>query len=155
MVDAIDEREMAVIDIHNTFIQTVVEDEKKRVIICIRGMLVDMPVKIAPEVNKPYVTTDKRGNKQLLVECLNAVYGTMVASLLYYQKFINSLKDNGYKMNPYDPCMWNKTIKGSQCMIFLALVDKIGKARTVISSCEKPMEGYKVKIYGRMQLLFT
>lgn len=77
----------------------------------------DMLVKIAPEVYGPHMTTDKRGNKQLLVECLNALYGTMVASLLYYQKFTNILKENGYKMNPYDPCVWNKTIKGSQCTI--------------------------------------
>lgn len=41
----------------------------------------------------------------------------MVASLLYYQKFTNSLRENGYKMNPYDPCVWNKTIDGEQCTI--------------------------------------
>ena len=80
MVDAEEEREVAVIDVPNAFIQTVVEDQTKRVIIRIRGMLVDMLVKIAPEVYKDYVTIDKRGNKQILVECLNALYGTMVAA---------------------------------------------------------------------------
>ena len=91
MVDAIEEREVMVIDVPNAFIQTVVEDESKRVIIQIRGMLVDILVKIAPDVYKDYASVDKRGNKQLLVECLNALYGTMVASLLYYQKFTMSL----------------------------------------------------------------
>ena len=76
-------------------------------------MLVDILVKIASEVYSPFVTTDRRGNKQILVECLNALYGTMVASLLYYQKFTTSLKENGYTMNPYDPCVWNKTIDGN------------------------------------------
>ena len=83
----------------------------------IRGMLVDMLVKISPEVYSNYVTTDKKGNKQLLVQCLNALYGTMVASLLYYRKFTHSLKCKGYTMNPYDPCVWNKTIDGKQCTI--------------------------------------
>ena len=46
MVDAIEEREIMVIDVPNAFIQTVVEDESKRVIIRIRGMLVDILVKI-------------------------------------------------------------------------------------------------------------
>jgi hypothetical protein len=46
-----------------------------------------------------------------LVECLNAIYGMMVASLLYYRKFARSLKIQGYTMNPYDPCVWNKMIK--------------------------------------------
>ncbi len=41
-----------------------------------------------PEVYKDYVTTTKKGNKQLLVKCLNELlYHTMVAALLYYQKF--------------------------------------------------------------------
>ena len=61
--------------------------------------------------------TDRKGNKQILVECLNALYGTMVASLLYYEKFTKSLKANGYEMNPYDACVWNKVIDGKQCTI--------------------------------------
>jgi hypothetical protein len=80
-------------------------------------MLVDILVKIAPEVYKSYVTVNKKGEKQILVECLNALYGTMVASLLYYNKFTNSLKEKGFKMNPYDACVWNKNINGKQCTI--------------------------------------
>jgi len=117
VIDAVEERETAVIDIPKAFIQTVVTDKEKRVIIRLRGMLVDMLVKIAPAVYKDYVSTNKRGEKQLLVECLNALYGTMVASLLYYQKFTTSLLNDGYKMNPYDACVWNKTIRGKQCTI--------------------------------------
>ncbi len=56
-------------------------------------------MKIAPEVHEAYVTTNIKGNKQILVECLNALYGTMVASLLYYEKFTKSLKNNGYEVN--------------------------------------------------------
>ena len=117
VVDAIENCHTTVIDIPNAFIQTVVEDKKRRVIIRIRGMLVDILIKIAPEVYQSYVTTDRKGNKQILVECLNALYGTMVASLLYYEKFTKSLKDHGYKVNPYDACVWNKSIGGKQCTI--------------------------------------
>jgi hypothetical protein len=52
-----------------------------------------------------------------LVKCLNAIYGTMVASLLYYHKFTRSLKNQGYVMDPYDPCVWNKVIKKKQITI--------------------------------------
>lgn len=48
------------VNVPNTFIQTVVEDKNKRVIIRIRGMLVDILVKIAPELYKDYVTLDKK-----------------------------------------------------------------------------------------------
>ncbi len=65
----------------------------------------------------PYVSTDKQRKKQLLVECLNTIYGMMVASLLYYCKFTRSLKNQGYVMNSYDPCVWNKMIEKKQITI--------------------------------------
>ena len=122
-IDAKENRESAVVDIPNAFIQTVVEDEKDKVVIRIRGMVVDMLVKIAPEVYSPYVTYDKKGNKQLLVICLNALYGTMVASLLYYKKFTTSLKSKGFTVNPYDSCVWNKIVNGKQLTIVFHVDD--------------------------------
>ena len=91
-------------------------------IIKIQGFLVDMMIEIAPKVYKPYVNTDKKGVKQLIVQCLNAIYRTMVASLLYYHKLSKSLTDTGFKFNPYDPCVTNKMIKGNQ-MTFCFHVD--------------------------------
>jgi hypothetical protein len=96
-------REVTVIDIPNAFIQTRVEDEGNMAINKICGVLVDILVKIAPDVYKSYVTTDKKGTKQLLVQCPNALYGTMVASLLDYRKFTKSLTSVRFKINPYDP----------------------------------------------------
>jgi hypothetical protein len=74
-------------------------------------------VEIAPDVYHPYVTKDKKGVKQLLVQCQNALYGTMVASLLYYRKFAKSLTDTDFVFNPYDPCVANKMIEGEQMTI--------------------------------------
>ena len=50
IIDAEEERDVAAIDIPNAFIQTRVEDEKDMVIIRVRGVLVDMLCKIAPDV---------------------------------------------------------------------------------------------------------
>ncbi len=72
---------------------------------------------IAPKVYSQYVTMGKKGDKQLLVECKNAIYGTMVAASPYYRKFAESLEMNEFIMNPYDPCVWNKIINGKQCTI--------------------------------------
>ncbi len=118
MIDAKENQDVATIAIPNVFIQTVlVEDSKDRVTIRIQGLMVDILETIEPIVNGLYVTFDKRGNKQLLVECLNSIYGTMVASLLYYRKFTTSLSKEGYHMNPYNPCVWNKMIDGKQITI--------------------------------------
>jgi hypothetical protein len=38
----------------------------------IRGILVGIMVEIAPDVYKPYVSKDKKGMKQLVVQCQNS-----------------------------------------------------------------------------------
>ncbi len=100
LVDVQENRDIAIVDILNAFIQTVVENDEDKVVMMIRGHMVDVLVKVAPRVYGPYVLTNKQGRKQLLVECLNTIYGMMVASLLYYCKFTRSLKNQGYVMNP-------------------------------------------------------
>jgi hypothetical protein len=94
-----------------------VEKENDMASIKIRGILVDILVEIAPDVYKSYVSREKKGTKQFLVQCQNALYGTMVASLLYYQKFVKSLLDIDFVINPYDPCVANKNIVGEQMTI--------------------------------------
>jgi hypothetical protein len=74
IIDAEEGRDIAVIDIPNAFIQqTRVKDEKDMAIIKIRGVLVDILVEIAPDTYKSYATTDKKGVRQLLVQCQNAL----------------------------------------------------------------------------------
>jgi hypothetical protein len=117
IIDAEDGRDVAVVDIPNAFIQTKIENESDMAIIKLRGILVDMLLDIAPNTYQPFVTTSKAAEKQLIVQCKNAIYGTMVASLLYYKKFSKSLISYGFEFNPYDPCVANKMIDGSQLTI--------------------------------------
>jgi hypothetical protein len=96
LVDAQENCDVALVDIPNAFIQMVVENNEDKVVMRIRGHMVDVLLKVAPSVYGPYVLTDMQGRKQLLIKCLNAINGTMVASLLYYCKFTRSLKNQGY-----------------------------------------------------------
>jgi hypothetical protein len=66
IADAEEERDVAVNDIPNAFIQTRIDKEEDMAIIKIRGVLVDMLLDIAPDIYQPYVTTDKKGIKQLV-----------------------------------------------------------------------------------------
>ncbi len=93
IIDVQEDRDVAMVDIPNAFVQTVVskEDAEHRVTVRIREPLVDVLVLIAPDVYGPYVSTTKTGQKVLFVECLNAVYGTMVAALLYYKRFLSKV----------------------------------------------------------------
>ena len=88
-------------------------------------MLVDILVKIATDVYKDYVKVNNKGEKQILVECLNALYGTMMASLLYYQKFTARLEKAGFEINPYDPCVWNRNVEESNAQfVFTSAIVK-------------------------------
>ncbi len=62
VIDAAEDRDIAVVDIPNAFAQTVVseKDAEHRVIVCIRGPLVGILVSIAPDVYGPYVSNVKR-----------------------------------------------------------------------------------------------
>ena len=53
-----------------------------------------------------------------------AVYGTLLAGILFYTKLSKFLKGEGFKMNPYDPCCFTKMINGSSCTL-LVYVDDI------------------------------
>ncbi len=123
VINALKNQDIAIINIPNAFDQTVIEDEEHRVIVHIRGPFVDILVSIAPDVYGLYMSTNKAGQKVLLVQCLNAVYGTMVAALLYYKKFVWSLTKQGYKINPYNGCVANKVVKGMQVTICFHIDD--------------------------------
>jgi hypothetical protein len=97
-------------------------------------VLVEWVTKTDPEVYSKYVTVDKNGYKVILVERMNAIYTTMVAGLLYYRKFADSLDQKKFTKNPYDPCVWNKTIEGKQCTICFHVNDcKISHVKSSVN----------------------
>jgi hypothetical protein len=119
IIDAHEGRDVAVIDIPNAFVQTRLEDDADKAIICLRGKLTELMVKIAPEIYTKYVIINSKGETVLYVRLyiLNALYGIMKAALLYYQRFVTDLKSIGFEINPYDPCVANKIIEGKQLTV--------------------------------------
>ena len=117
VIDAREGRDVACIDVPNAFIQTWIENRADRAFVIIRGIMVLYLLQIAPGVYDPYVRKDKKGQLQLIVECQNAIYGTMTASKLYYNKFVSSLERQGFVLNPYDGCVANKMVNNEQLTI--------------------------------------
>ena len=113
-IDAQEGRDVAIIDIPNAFIQTRAERPEDQVLLRLRGLLADFLIEIDPEYYKPFATKDKYGNTVLICRCLNAIYGTIIASLLYYRKFRNTVERNGFTVNPYDPCVANRMVEDKQ-----------------------------------------
>ena len=77
------------------------------------GELVNILVSINPQTYQPYVIFEN-GQKVLYVKLLKAIYSTLEAALLFYKKLQKDLEKDGYKVNPYDPCVANKIINGKQ-----------------------------------------
>jgi len=73
-------------DIPNAFVQTDTDQSGEKIIMKIRGELVDILVEVSPEIYSNYVVQEK-GQSVLYVQMLKALYGMMVSSLLYYKKF--------------------------------------------------------------------
>jgi hypothetical protein len=119
VIDAKEKRDMAVIDIPNAFVQTRLEDDNDKAIMRLRGKLAELMVKVAPEIYTKYVIINSKGETVLYVRLLNALllYGIMKAALLYYIRFVSDLKSIGFEVNPYDPCVANKTVAGTQLTI--------------------------------------
>jgi hypothetical protein len=116
VIDAVEQRDIMSADVPNAFIQTHLPPTPKgvnRVVMKITGSLVDLLVEIAPEVYGPHVVY-QNGRRVLYVLVLKALYGMLVASLLWYKQFRKDLEEYGFDFNPYDPCVANKFVNGKQ-----------------------------------------
>ena len=51
------------------------------------------------------------------MEILQAIYGCIESALRWYELYSRTLEKEGFKINPYDRCVANKTINGKQCTI--------------------------------------
>jgi hypothetical protein len=113
VIDAKQRRDVMTLDVPNVFVQTPIPQTGDKVIMKIRGSLVDILTEICPGIYDDYVI--KEGKQKILyVMMLMALYGMLVASILYYKKFRKDIESIGFKVNPYDICVANRTTRGKQ-----------------------------------------
>ena len=111
--DAHEGRDVMTADVHNAFTQTELPriDGKERVIMKLTGELVGILVNINTDLYRGYIVFEN-GKKILYVEVLRAIYGMLIAALLFYRKFREDMEEHGFQFNPYDSCVANKMIDG-------------------------------------------
>ena len=59
----------------------------------------------------------ERGQPTLYVHITKAIYGLLVSAMLFYKKLPTDLQQEGYKINPYNPCVANKMNNSAQHII--------------------------------------
>ena len=57
------------------------------------------------------------GKPVIYVLCKKAICSTLNAAILAFRKLTGHLADRGFEMNPYDPCMWNSVMNGTQLSV--------------------------------------
>jgi hypothetical protein len=113
VIDALEGRDVAVADVPGAFMQT---DLDKLVHVRFTGTMVDLLLDIDHDMYSPFITYEGK-NKVLYVELLKALYGTLRAARLFWEKLSGKLLEWGFTLNPYDSCLANKIVNGKQCTV--------------------------------------
>ncbi len=91
----------------------------------LKGKLAEMVVHIAPQLFCKYKMVDRKGSPVLYVKLQKALYSLMRASLLYYRNIHKELKEYGFIVNLYDPCVVNKDIGDREQMTIIWHADDL------------------------------
>ena len=108
----VEDRHVVVADITGAYLNADMDDF---VLIQLSGDDVDMMCNANPDYKK--FITKNNGWRTLFLQLKRALYGCVKSALLWYRLFRDTLQDLGFTLNPYDPCVANANIKGSQCTI--------------------------------------
>jgi Reverse transcriptase (RNA-dependent DNA polymerase) len=113
LIDAVERRHVLVCDIPGAFMQA---DIDELVHVKLDGAILAVLLRIDATF-KQFVTYE-RGKPVLYTELDKALYGTLQAALLFWEKLSSHLVDKmGFTINPYDTCVVNKVINEAQCTI--------------------------------------
>ena len=148
VIDAHEGRDVMTADVANGFIQAKMPETKPgqdRVVMKITGVLVELLVEMAPHVYEGFVVYEN-GQKVLYVEVLRGLYGMLIAVLLWYKRFRGDLENDGWKFNPYDPCVCNKVAYGKQHTL-VYWVDDL-KASCVVAKANDDLLKWLNLMYG-------
>ncbi len=113
VIDAHKEHDVACFDIPGAFLHADLDED---ITMILKGRLAKLMVKVAPNLYRKYISVDVKGSAIRYVKMQKAIYGLLRSALLFY-KIMSDLESTGFKLNPYDPCVANKTVNGTQMTV--------------------------------------
>ena len=116
VIDAHEDRDVATVDLPGAYLSAR-QDKGDVVYMAIRGRLAELMVMAEPTVYRPFLDVDSKGRPVLYVKISVALYGLLKSALLFYRKLLSDLVSRGFEVNPYDPCVANKMVEGSQMTV--------------------------------------
>ena len=131
-----EKRDVATVDVPGAFLHNNVDPEDDTVHMILQGVLAELMVKVEPELYRKYVIYDSKGRMILYVKMQKALYGMLKSVLLFYKKLVGDLEGAGFKLNPYNPCVANKIVNGTQ-MTVIWHVDDLKISHKILESVTK------------------
>jgi hypothetical protein len=110
-VAAIEGRYIATVDITGAYLECELP-EHDEVIMTLDPVLANILAELDPTVE---AKKDQKG--VLYVKLKKALYGCVQSAKLWYDKLCEVLTADGYSMNNYDPCLFNKLVDGKQITV--------------------------------------
>ena len=104
LIDALEERCVVICDIPNAFMQSDIGTKpgESRTALVLRGVIVEMLLKIDPDLCTPFVKCKANGEKMLHLVVNKAQCGLLESPTPWHQKFKSDLEDQGFELNPCD-----------------------------------------------------
>ena len=120
MIDSYEGRYTAIADVPGAYLHAEMPQDKL-VLLKLKGQFVDIMCQVNPEY-KQYVRYEGK-TKVLYLKVLRAIYGCLESALLWYSLYSSTLQGMGFTLNPYDLCVANKIVNGSQCTVVFYVDD--------------------------------
>jgi Reverse transcriptase (RNA-dependent DNA polymerase) len=112
LIDAKERRDVATADVVGAYLNANMDTFS---LMKLSGEAVEIMIQVEPKY-KNFVSMEK-GKQVLYLQLMKALYGCVKSALLWYELFTSTLQDMGFELNPYDACVANKLINGSQCTV--------------------------------------
>jgi hypothetical protein len=114
VVDAYKGCDVACFDKPGIFLHT---DSDKDISMIIKRRLAELMVQVPTNLYREYISVDRKGMAILYIKMQKAIYGLLRSALLFNKNLLADLESIGFKLNPYDPCVANKDMNGTQMMV--------------------------------------
>ena len=146
VIDAKEGRAVGTADVPGAYLQAEMTDF---VIVKMTGSSVDVMCQVNPDFSAYVISEGKR--KVLYLRLNKALYGCIQSAMLWYNTFSDTLKDMGFELNPYDPCVANKMINGKQCTV-LWYVDDLKVSHMEESVVENVLKCIEERFSGELTI---
>jgi hypothetical protein len=113
-IDDFEGRDVSMVYVPGAFLTADMDEE---VYMCIRGCLAELMVQTAHAIYWKCTTVGNNNTPILYVKLQKALYGCLRSALLFYLKLVEDLESDGFKINPYDPCVAHKGVNNKKITI--------------------------------------